>query len=116
MENRKKAIEFFHAKPERLNCAQAVAKSYQEKFNIPEEIISNFKDYGGGRAPEGTCGALYAANYILCTQGMSDVVDKFKKIAGSTKCRELKREFKFPCEDCVSLGDRLVAEKLSIKD
>jgi hypothetical protein len=50
---------------ERLNCAQAVLKAFQEKFSITDEMISQFKAYGAGKAPDGCCGAFYAAKYIL---------------------------------------------------
>ena len=47
------------------NCSQSVAAGYFQKTGQGEEYIEKFSGFGGGRAPEGYCGALYAAMQIL---------------------------------------------------
>lgn len=62
----KQASDFFHAE-DNLNCAQSVLKY----FDAPAAQIAEFKAFGGGRAPEGLCGALYAAKACSATTGNS---------------------------------------------
>ena len=51
-----KALELFTAVPKMHNCAQAVA----EGCGHPE-MVAELASCGGGRAPEGLCGALHSA-------------------------------------------------------
>ena len=51
-----------HAK---LNCAQAVIKAYHDLFNVPAGEVDAFAGSGGGKAPEGKCGAYYAACHLV---------------------------------------------------
>lgn len=48
-----------------MNCAQSVISAFKEKLDLNTETIELFRAYGAGRAPDGLCGALYAAKYIL---------------------------------------------------
>ncbi len=111
-----KAENFFHVKPENLNCAQAIIKAYQEKFNIPESIISEFRAWGGGRAPNGICGALYAADFLANRYHFAPIRQEFKAKAGAITCLELKREQKTPCVKCVQIVDELIENKLKDND
>jgi len=43
------------------NCAQAVLRGFQQMLAIPDERIAAASAHGGGRAPEGLCGALHSA-------------------------------------------------------
>lgn len=86
----------------KLNCGQAVIAAFEENFPIGEDTIKLFAAYGSGRAPEGLCGAYYAAKYLLKDD------DKIKKLeesfiadGGSIKCRELRKLRKLPCIGCV---------------
>ena len=99
------ASDFFH-REENLNCAQAVLKY----FNAPPEKIAEYKAFGGGRAPEGLCGALHAARLLV------DDEEKFRNLleefaarsGGAITCRALKNEAGFPCPACVNLAAELV--------
>ena len=51
-----KAFELFTAVPKLHNCAQAVAAGAGN-----ETLAAAMQSCGGGRAPLGRCGALYAA-------------------------------------------------------
>ena len=47
------------------NCAQRVLLAFAEKYNIEETLVSEFKKYGHGRAPNNECGALFSAKYLF---------------------------------------------------
>ena len=51
-----KAFELFTAVPKLHNCAQAVADGMGRK-----DLVLELAACGGGRAPEGLCGALHSA-------------------------------------------------------
>ena len=88
----------------KLNCAQAVLKAFKDKFGLSEESIERFGTCGGGRAPDGQCGALYAAKVILekaYPDRIKECEDAFLADAGSTQCREIRASRKLSCVGCV---------------
>lgn len=94
----KKAVDFYHKK-EHYNCAQSIIAAYGDK-----DEIDSYLPFGGGRAPENICGALFAGMNILGEADSSAIMDYFVLKAGTAKCRELKAN-KFPCLDCVKIVD-----------
>ena len=115
MDNNKriKAEEFFHKPPVNYGCSQAVLLGFKDEFNVTESDIAEFALYRGGNAPEGCCGALYAANVLLKRRGLAPVSEEFCAVAGSTLCREIKFGTKYPCLDCVRLADTLLEKRLA---
>ena len=111
IENRKKADEYFHAKPENFNCAQAVLKAFQDEFDISEQEIAAYKAYGGGRAENGICGALFAAKRLSKQSEKESLEKEFVSELGTIYCRELKLSGK-ACLDCVRLADSLVEKEI----
>jgi len=105
---RTKSEEFFHQKPENLNCAQSILKGFQQELNIPESRIAEFKAFGGGRAPNGICGALYAADILMKEQGKKTIEQKFNEKVGETLCLQIKKEAKASCKDCVAIADEIL--------
>ena len=74
-------------------------------------MIDSYSAYGGGRAEDGLCGALYAAKTLLNDPEKPKLLNKeFSKKAGSVKCREILKLKKLPCADCVDLAARIVDE------
>lgn len=110
--DRQKSISYFRTPPCNYTCAQAILKGFQQEFAIKDDIVDEFAGYRGGKAPEGVCGAIYAANYLLQANGLQPINKDFAAIAGSDKCFEIKTIHRFPCPDCINLADRLVEEKL----
>ena len=99
-----RAVELFTAVPKMHNCAQAVAAGAGE-----EELSAELKCCGGGKAPEGRCGALYAALRLTPEECHSEVLQRFKAAAGSEFCREIKAgNPPFSCAECVRTGAELV--------
>ncbi|MCQ2192988.1 MAG: C-GCAxxG-C-C family protein [Paludibacteraceae bacterium] len=112
---RKPSITYFRTPPCHYTCAQAIIKGFQQEFGISDEEIDQFANFGGGRAPEGICGSLYAANCLLERINEGPVNAAFAAKAGSDKCQEIKFTYRFPCPDCVRLADELVDEKIKNK-
>jgi len=97
---------FIGGEGEPFNCAQSVAEACKEIFNLPLNISESYSDLGGGKAPEGYCGSLYAAITILNMTDKSDKVESVKKYfldnAGSVLCKEIRLNKKMSCLDCVT--------------
>lgn len=102
---KKLAIDKFLGKngEKRVTCAQTILGAFQEKFDVEDETIDLFAQFGGGRAPEGLCGAYYSTVFLL-NEKLPDMVDKFKleyeEKLKFTKCRDLKAN-KISCIQCV---------------
>lgn len=88
----------------RLNCAQAVLAA----FDVEPELIDENRRAGGGNAPEGWCGAAYGAALLLKDE--SKVEEFFTEHAGSVKCREIRKEGKLSCPECVNQAAQLVVD------
>ena len=97
-----KAVEIFSEVPRKCNCAQAVAAGLGR-----EDLLPGLASCGGGKAPEGRCGALHAAMLIAGETRAGDVRAGFVAAAGSEFCRVLKQELKFPCVRCVETAAAL---------
>ncbi len=109
------AAQYFHGK-EGFNCCQAVLKAYANHSNMTDEFIeTNFRKFGGGRAPEGLCGAVYAAEVILGDnpESMQELLNEFKQQASSSDCRSIRKANKLSCRDCVELVGQLLANKIN---
>ena len=106
----KRAKELFRGK-EKYNCVQAVLKAYQHMSNISDEEIFAFSESGGGRIGEGMCGAFYAAEIQSKNQRkIQFLTDQFKEIAGSIKCKEIRKLRKISCSSCVETAAMLTKQ------
>ncbi|PYG89070.1 broad specificity phosphatase PhoE [Ruminiclostridium sufflavum DSM 19573] len=98
----------------RMNCAQAVICAFKEEFEIDEKVIEDFRKMGGGNAPDGLCGAYYAASYVLHEKGAEDkayeLENYFSEYAGSVKCKEIKEGRKLSCTGCVVRSSEFLAK------
>lgn len=96
----------------RLNCAQAVVATFKDKFRLPEHMIDEYASFGVGKAPQGECGAFYAARSIL--EAINP--EKFRQheerlIAqlGSLTCRDIRSSRKLSCVGCVEKAAEFLA-------
>ena len=100
-----KALELFTATPRLHNCAQSVACGLgREEFHVP------LAECGGGRAPEGRCGALHAAMLVAGEGRAEELRRRFVTALGSEQCAELKRVLAVPCSKCVETAATLAEE------
>ena len=106
------ALKSFHQPPYHFNCAQAVVYGYQAITGDQKLSVTDFKSFGGGRAPEGLCGALYAATCIV-PAAVGRLKEEFAQRTGSATCKELKGSLRQPCTVCVSIAAELLQETLS---
>ena len=72
----KSASDFFAEVPRRYNCAQSVAAGAGR-----EDLIPAMAAMGGGRAPEGICGALYAALQLLPEEKQAAAMAEMRELA-----------------------------------
>ena len=90
--------------PRRLNCAQSIAETLREKYPLEGKTVELLSTCGGGRAPEGYCGAFYAAKSILerySPQSTAEKMELLRSFAGSLKCRDIKALKKKNCLECI---------------
>ena len=100
------ALKVFQQPPDRLNCAQSVLHGWHQVSGDTSIPLADLKSFGGGRAPEGLCGALHAACLIAGTAA-GEVKDSFAARLGSVYCRELRGNRTHPCETCVAVASEL---------
>lgn len=90
-------------RPKKYNCAQAIAKAFDRN-----DLVDSLASCGGGRAPEGFCGALYAA-LLLTPDGKQDAMKQcFQQAVGDVRCRPIRQAGQTPCTECI----RTAAEAL----
>ena len=94
-----RAKKYFHGE-ERYNCAQAVLAAFDEEH----EKLAGAQSYGGGRAPDGLCGALHSAKELLGEEKHARVEEKFSEAAGALHCREVRALGKMSCAECVAFA------------
>ena len=91
-----KAAALFLKTPKEYNCAQAVAKAFGH-----DELLEQLKSCGGGRAPNGICGALHAAMMVSRESQREKMMQSFQDAAGNVHCRDIRQEGVTPCVECV---------------
>ncbi len=97
-----RALSIFRQPPHMYNCAQTVCAAFDR-----EDLLPAMKDCGGGRAPEGICGALWGAMQVA-PERAEGLKAAFCSANGSIYCRELKGTGRVPCPMCVSTAVSLL--------
>jgi hypothetical protein len=67
---------------------------------------------GGGKAPGGLCGALYAALALAPESEHENIKASFAEKAGALTCCEIKSTTLFPCAECVRVAAELTEKYL----
>ena len=101
------ALKVFRKDPERLNCAQSVLHAWHEVSTDKSIALADLKPFGGGRAPEGICGALHAA-CLVAPDHTEALKQNFAARLGSFYCKELRAAKVHPCETCVGQATELL--------
>ncbi len=97
-----KALSTFRQPPFMYNCAQTICAAFGR-----EDLLESMQSCGGGRAPEGTCGALYGAMQVA-PERAEELRAAFLAANGATQCRQLKGENRVPCQVCVRTAAELL--------
>lgn len=97
-----KALSTFRIAPWRHNCAQAVCFALGR-----EDLLEVVSECGGGKAPDGLCGALYGA--LLCSSAQigEELKRQFVEKLGYSRCKELKQKGGVSCRECVACASAL---------
>lgn len=112
---KKHALAVFRQPPECLNCAQSVLHAWREVSGDKSIAVADLKPFGGGRAPDGLCGALYAACTVAPTQ-VGQLKAHFAARMGSLYCKELRAARKNSCEACVAYAAGLLETRRDRSD
>ncbi len=101
-----KAKAHYIGKPgyNKLNCAQTIVHAFKDEFALSPSVVEQCATCSGGRAPDGECGALYAARILLEKRDPVQIrhcESVLLSAAGSTKCREIRAAKKLSCVGCV---------------
>ena len=97
------ALDYFTAVPKRHNCAQAVIEAQGHP-----ELLDEMGCCGGGHAPEGLCGALYAAMQAVPSHRRNALKIAFREELGEVTCKDLKQKG-ISCRRCVEVADALAS-------
>lgn len=104
-----KAIKAYNS--EKLNCAQSVLRAFQEDFEIEDGCIADAAKLGGGRAGNGLCGALHAAECLSPDEEAKvSIHQRFASEAGSDRCRKIRKLGRLSCGECVETAAGLLTE------
>lgn len=102
------AKELFHGK-EGYNCAQAILAAFKDRYSIEQSTIELYKKYGGGRAEDNTCGAIYALKEIIKSEkDYLDLRKKFAEKASSYQCKPIRKSKILSCRECVVQAAKLL--------
>jgi hypothetical protein len=106
-----KASDYYHHSEYRYNCAQAMVCHYGGS----EDEISEMKAMGSGRAPNGYCGALQGALFLLGKHSFPKdaYIKTFAQQAGSPFCRQIRKQKQISCRQCVEIADKTLSSFLN---
>jgi hypothetical protein len=104
------ALKVFRQPPDRLNCAQSVLHAWGEVVGDTAITIPELKTFGAGRAPEGLCGAIYAA-CLLAPHRAEELKAAFTARVSSLHCKEIRTAKKLSCANCVAEAAELLDGK-----
>jgi hypothetical protein len=102
------ALAVFRKPPERLNCAQSVLYAWQQLSGRTDLSVARIKAAGGGHAPAGLCGALYAA-CIAAPERADSLKRDFAVRMGSLFCKDLRTADEHACRTCVAIATELLS-------
>jgi hypothetical protein len=89
-------------------------KAYASLVDVSDSCLERFSRFGAGRAPDGECGALFAAKAILKeVDAKKEVEREFVEVAGTTRCRDIRRGRRASCEQCVQSAANAVFSQLA---
>jgi hypothetical protein len=101
------ALKVFRQPPERFNCAQAVLHAWCEVGGGTALTVAELKPFGAGRAPDGLCGAVYAA-CLLAPDRAGELKSAFAAGVGSLYCKEIRAAKEHSCAECVAEAAELL--------
>ena len=101
------ALKVFRQQPDRLNCAQSVLHAWREVVGDTTLTVAELKPFGSGRAPNGLCGAVYAACQLAPNRA-EELKAAFATGVGSLYCKEIRAAKEHSCAECVAEAAELL--------
>lgn len=110
--------KIFHHSEKNYNCAQTLLKMFEKTHPLSEAEIETYRAHGGGRAPEGQCGALFAAKQLFShhPEIIESMHQEFLTEIGDIKCFDIKKRLKKSCQECIACAATLVEKHEHKKD
>jgi hypothetical protein len=102
------ALKVFRQPPDRLNCAQSVLHAWREVVGDTSITVAELKPVGAGRAPDGLCGAIYAACQ-LAPDRAEELKAAFAAGVGSLYCKDIRAAKEHSCAECVAEAADMLA-------
>ncbi len=104
-----KRIAVAYHQARRGNCAQSVAYAWGAKYRGGKGVEEVFDGCGGGRAPGGLCGALYASCELAGAREVAAIKVSFaERTGGPLTCKAIRAAKCVPCEECVEVAAELL--------
>ena len=98
----------------RIYCAEAIIRQHREDFGVDDHLDEASRSWAKGKAPDGHCGALYAARRLLVDAGRADEIpgldQAFDQQAGSADCRAIRKVRVASCARCVEIADEYLRD------
>ena len=106
------ALKYFHKPPGYYNCAQAIFKAFQDDFNITNDQIVEWAKYGNGKAPNGYCGAYFAALELIKDHPelSEEFTRRFQEKSDHLTCFDIRFNYSMSCKNLVRLSANLLNE------
>ncbi|WP_321282287.1 C-GCAxxG-C-C family (seleno)protein [Marinifilum fragile] len=106
------ALKYFHKPPGYYNCAQAIFKAFQEEYQITNNQIVELAKYGNGKAPNGYCGAYYAALELIKDNPdlKEEFTRRFQEKSDYLTCFDIRFNYSMSCKNLVKLAANLLDE------
>lgn len=103
-----------HHVEKNYNCAQTILKLFEKTHSVSETDIKIFRQHGGGRAPEGLCGALFAAKYLFPHHEkiVESIHQDFLNEIGNVRCIDIRKNRKKTCQECIACAAKLVEKTI----
>ena len=109
----KSAAQSFYA-GRRGNCAQAVAAAWIAVSGSGAVSVADFSSCGRGKAPEGLCGALYAA-CVCAPENKARILSMFSdRTGGHVSCRAIRENRAADCVSCVGFAAEILQNTAGI--
>ncbi len=103
----------YHRGVEGYNCAQAILKEFQNRLGVTDEQVVDYAAYGGGRAEDGICGALYAIKQLAGDIDLIKIImQQFQEEVGSVNCDEILQLGRLSCAGCICTASRVLQRVL----
>jgi hypothetical protein len=106
---KRKASEYHQQR--RGNCAQSVAFAWGSTFVGARGVEDVFEGCGGGRAPDGLCGALHASCELAGAEAAAAIKAQFaEQTGGDQTCKAIRAAKRVPCTTCVEIAAELLEQ------